>query len=50
MAMRQADVATRLLMLERRFLRENFRKTASQRVGREGNPSNGKGVGLHKVK
>ena len=50
MAVRRADVATRPLMLERRFLRENFRKTASQRLGREGNFSNGKGVGLRRVK
>lgn len=50
MAVRRADVATRPLMLKRRFLRENFRKTAWQRMGKEENFSNGKGVGLRRVK
>lgn len=50
MAVRRADVATRPLRLERRFLWENFRKTAWQRMGREKNFSNEKGVGLRRVK
>lgn len=50
MAVRRADVATRPLRLERRFLREIFHKTAWQRMGREENFSNGKGVGLRRVK
>ncbi len=50
MAVTRADVASRPWTLQRRFLRENFRKTAWQRMGREENFSNGKGVGLRRVR
>ena len=50
MAVTRADVATRPSTLKSRFLREKFRRTAWQRMGKEENFSNGKGVGLRRVK